>query len=150
MSSIFYIFFENILVKYEKYSYNYIGGIKIMNIFKELRKKRNLTQEKLAQKLNLTQTAISKWEKEIAFPDIMTLKKIADFFNVSVDYLLGNDTTLAQTNNGTVSPEDAKDIWFATLATDDQETINLYLMLDYADRLRVNGYILSKLSKATA
>lgn len=54
----------------------------------ELRKKKNMTQMDLAQKLNYTDKAISKWERGESIPDVIVLKNIADLFDVSVDYLL--------------------------------------------------------------
>lgn len=56
---------------------------------KHLRKEMNLLQKDLAEKLNLTQQTISLYESEKRQPDYETLQKIANFFNVSVDYLLG-------------------------------------------------------------
>lgn len=64
-----------------------------MNIYKALRKKFNLTQAELAQRLFIDQTTVSKWELGKAIPDQKMLAKLADFFNVSVDYLLGRDET---------------------------------------------------------
>lgn len=58
---------------------------------KELRKQKKLRQKDLAAALNLAQTTIANYEKNIRFPDEKTLYKIADFFNVSFDYLLGRD-----------------------------------------------------------
>lgn len=55
----------------------------------ELRKKRNLSQAKLAKELGLVRSTICQYEKGNRQPDQETLIKIADFFNVSVDYLLG-------------------------------------------------------------
>ncbi len=65
-----------------------------MNIYlgenlKELRRKRNLTQEKLAEFLGVSFQAVSKWERGDTFPDIAILPEIASFFKVSVDELLG-------------------------------------------------------------
>ena len=56
----------------------------------ELRRSQNITQLELAEKLNYTDKAISKWERGESLPDIIILKKIADLFNVSVDYLLSS------------------------------------------------------------
>ena len=53
-----------------------------------LRKKHNLTQIELAEKLNYSDKAISKWERAESTPDIIVLKTIADLFGVSVDYLI--------------------------------------------------------------
>lgn len=56
---------------------------------KALRNERNLLQKDLAEKLNLSQQTISLYESEKRQPDYQILQSIADFFNVSVDYLLG-------------------------------------------------------------
>ena len=57
----------------------------------QLRKKRNLTQKDMADNLNIAQSTYSGYESGYRSPDIETLKKIACFFNVSIDYLLGNE-----------------------------------------------------------
>ncbi|MBN2910803.1 helix-turn-helix transcriptional regulator [Polycladomyces sp. WAk] len=56
-----------------------------------LREKAGLTQEQLAQKIGISRAALAKYEKSRREPDFETLDKIADFFNVSVDYLLGRN-----------------------------------------------------------
>ena len=54
----------------------------------ELRRQHNLTQLDLAERLNYTDKAISKWERGESLPDVTVLKSIADMFGVTVDYLL--------------------------------------------------------------
>ncbi len=54
----------------------------------ELRKNAGLTQAELAQTLNYSDKAISKWERGESVPDVGVLKAIADLFGVTVDYLL--------------------------------------------------------------
>ena len=56
---------------------------------KELREKRRLSQITLAMELNLNQNSISRYENGEREADYATLIAIADYFNVSVDYLLG-------------------------------------------------------------
>lgn len=56
---------------------------------KELRKSRKLTQEQLAKILNIKRATYAKYETGGNEPDFSTLLKIANFFEVSVDYLLG-------------------------------------------------------------
>lgn len=63
------------------------------NIIKDLRKQRNLTQEEIAEILSISCQAISKWETNTSYPDISLLPIIADYFGVSIDYLLGHDTS---------------------------------------------------------
>ncbi len=62
-----------------------------MNRFKELRKKKNLTQVDFANLINVDQSTVSKWEQDKAIPDIQTLSNIASFFGVSIDYLMGRE-----------------------------------------------------------
>lgn len=54
-----------------------------------LRKSKNLTLRALSENLKINFTALSKYENGKTEPDHETLKKIADYFNVSIDYLLG-------------------------------------------------------------
>ncbi len=54
----------------------------------ELRKAKNMTQLELATKLNITDKAVSKWERDISCPDINTFPKLAEILEVSVDELL--------------------------------------------------------------
>lgn len=54
----------------------------------QLRRSAGLTQLELAEKLNYSDKAVSKWERGESIPDIVTLKAVADCFSVSVDYLL--------------------------------------------------------------
>lgn len=59
----------------------------------ELRKKQGLTQAELAEKVNYSDKAVSKWECGDAVPDIGVLKQLADYLNVTVDYLLQEEHT---------------------------------------------------------
>ncbi len=54
-----------------------------------LRKNKGVTQEQLAQKLGITNQAVSKWESGQSMPDIQLLPEIAEFFNVSINELMG-------------------------------------------------------------
>jgi transcriptional regulator with XRE-family HTH domain len=54
-----------------------------------LRERKGLTQEDLAKRLNISRSALSLWEIGKREPNFETATKIADFFGVSVDYLLG-------------------------------------------------------------
>ncbi len=58
---------------------------------KRLRRSRGMTQEQLAEILNISNAAISKWERGDSFPDITMLFPIADYFGISVDQLMGHD-----------------------------------------------------------
>ena len=54
----------------------------------ELRKKNSMTQADLAEHLNYTDKAVSKWERGESLPDVVILRQIATLFGVTVDYLL--------------------------------------------------------------
>lgn len=59
----------------------------------DLRKKNNITQAELAQRLNYTDKAVSKWERGESLPDVAVLKQIADIFSVTIDYLVTAEHT---------------------------------------------------------
>ena len=59
------------------------------DIFKELRLEKNLSQDKIAEELDVSQPLIAKWESHQSTPAPEMLDYIADYFNVSVDYLIG-------------------------------------------------------------
>lgn len=59
------------------------------NRFKQLRSERNMTQAELASLLFVKQQSVTNYEKGINIPDISVLKKMAEIFEVSIDYLVG-------------------------------------------------------------
>ena len=59
---------------------------------KNLRQSRELNQVQLAEKLGVKKQSVSNWENDNIMPSIDMLIKIADFFDVSTDYLLGRET----------------------------------------------------------
>lgn len=60
-------------------------------ILKNLRKKKNLSQEQVAKRLNLTKASISGYENNIITPSIETIKELSILYNTTSDYLLGLD-----------------------------------------------------------
>ncbi len=60
---------------------------------RKYRRERDLTQDELAQAVGVTYQAVSKWERNEGYPDIMLLPVLARYFGVTVDELLGNDKT---------------------------------------------------------
>jgi len=74
--------------------------------FKKLRLQHNLTQQELAEALDINRTSISKYENGVQVPEVDVLKAIAIFFNVTVDYLLGT----TDPNNLPLSQKEKKDI----------------------------------------
>lgn len=60
-------------------------------IIADLRKEKGMSQEELADVMFVTRQAISKWESDAGSPGIDNLQRIADYFGVSIDYLLGKE-----------------------------------------------------------
>ena len=57
-------------------------------IISSLRKEKGMTQLELAEKMGVTDKAVSKWERDLSFPDINSIPKLAEVFEVSVDELM--------------------------------------------------------------
>ena len=53
-----------------------------------MRKENGMTQLELAEKMGVTDKAVSKWERDLSFPDVNSLPKLADVFHVTVDELM--------------------------------------------------------------
>ena len=66
-----------------------MAQLQIGKKIRAFRKARGLTQEQLAQALGVTAGAVYKWEAELSAPDLSLLVALADFFDTSVDVLLG-------------------------------------------------------------
>lgn len=64
----------------------------------KLRKSINLNQAQLAKKLNYTDKAISKWETGETMPDVVSMHKIASFFNVTIDDLISNTNVVKKSH----------------------------------------------------
>ena len=88
-----------------------------------LRKAAGYTQSQLAEELNYSDKAVSKWERGESLPDIVVIKKIADLFKVPVDYLLSSDhseykskhkeyTKLRKRNNTIITALSVGLVWF--------------------------------------
>lgn len=70
------------------------------NQIAQYRKSLSITQESLAQKLGVTNQAVSKWESALCCPDVMLLPKIADIFGISVDALFGRESQPRKETSG--------------------------------------------------
>lgn len=53
-----------------------------------LRKEHGMTQLELAEKMSVTDKAVSKWERDLSFPDVNSLPKLAEIFGISIDELM--------------------------------------------------------------
>lgn len=72
---------------------------------RELRRRAGLSQEELAEKLNVSRQAISKWELGTAVPTADKLVDIADFFGVSLDFLMRENSERLNVPSKAVTPE---------------------------------------------
>lgn len=75
------------------------------NIFKKCRVASKMSQKEAASILNVVPSTLSKWETGVATPDQTILPKIADLYNVSVDYLLGRDAPTPAPTDNTITAE---------------------------------------------
>ena len=76
----------------------------MMNRIKMLRKSLGIKQIELCKKLGITQGALSGWENEKFEPDLNSIKKMANIFNVSIGYLLGGDEVNSVVQNSIKTP----------------------------------------------
>lgn len=96
---------------------------------KSLRTQKGLSQEKVANYLGITQQAYANYERGVRQADYDMLKKLRDFFDVSIDYILGlTDTSLNSHETFTLSPSD-------------REILSLYNQLNDFEKSEVKGFI---------
>ncbi|MBE6985334.1 MAG: helix-turn-helix transcriptional regulator [Ruminococcaceae bacterium] len=73
------------------------------------RKRLNMTQEQLAERIGVSAQAVSKWEHNQSCPDITVLPELADLFGISIDELLGKNTTQKQVHQAELVNEEKED-----------------------------------------
>ena len=101
-----------------------------------LRKERNLTQEALADQLNVSRQALSKWELGVSTPEADKIVQLSEFFNVSTDYLLKDNITNEHKSQTTlISPS------FSVILPLSVELIGLIILINYSDFYYL-GYII--------
>ena len=111
--------------------YNVFGRRYNLKNLKALRESKKLSQQALGDVIGVTQQAIYKYENCLAEPDIHTLVALADFFETSVDYLIGNSE-----NPLKYEPRMSYD-----LNENEQQYINDYRQLPPSVRLIINAYM---------
>lgn len=99
---------------------------------KEMREERHLTQNEVAQQIQTSQTNIGRWEKGLNEPTASFLVRLADFFNCSVDYLLGREDDFGNVVVQTEKP--------APLPQDEQDLLETYRKLDTQNKMHVSIY----------
>ncbi|MCL6558540.1 MAG: helix-turn-helix domain-containing protein [Firmicutes bacterium] len=89
-----------------------------------LRKRKNLSQTEFAKRLGVGRSTVAMWETADREPDAATIQRIADFFNVSTDYLLGrtDDPTPPGGKKPVIDPDLAHDI--SDLTPEELELLN--------------------------
>jgi transcriptional regulator with XRE-family HTH domain len=102
-----------------------------MKNLKEIRLQNNLTQKELSEQTKIIRQNISRYENGEVEPNISTLIKLADYFNVSVDYLIGH----RQNNKIDISG----------LSEAQQNIIKMTTELDETNAIRVESYISAKI-----
>ena len=101
-----------------------------------LRKERNLTQESLADQLNVSRQALSKWELGVSTPEADKIVQLSEYFNVSTDYLLKeNIIENTKTHTTLISPS------FSVILPISIELIGLIVLINYTDFYYL-GYII--------
>ena len=95
---------------------------------KELRTDNDMLQSDLAEKLNLKSSAISKYEKGLTQPSIETIKKLAEIFNVTVDYLVGASDIKNPYDVNRITPNEA-------------DLVDRFRRLSYENKIRIDERI---------
>lgn len=120
------------------------------NRLKELREQNNLYQKDIASMLGIAVSTYSYWEKGTYEPDQASLAKLADFFHVSVDYLLGRDekSPPAERPQADISENFIKE--FGDLFSDETfiQYARLYKLMNATQRLMILGVIIGHMEKA--
>lgn len=99
---------------------------------KLLRESDNISQTRLAKEIGFSQSAIAAWENETREPGLKTLLKIAQYFNVSTDYLLGNSDSYKRKT--LIEAQ-------ATIQPEDQKVLKDYKSLPHAEQEQVSEYV---------
>lgn len=99
-------------------------------IIKSLRVEKGLSQKQLAEVLNVAQNTVSNWENGTREPDLPTIRKLAEYFNVSTDFLLGktgfrNPTDLFEHWSGHNNPFFESPFDFGRLLKEEREAQNI-------------------------
>lgn len=106
----------------------------MLNInLKEERKKKGLNQVELAKIFNVSKQTVSNWESGKRTPDAQTIEKLADFYEVSTDYLLGRNYHSTD-NNKEYSENVKKATALFEELSDSQKEVILNLMMEILDK----------------
>lgn len=99
-----------------------------MKNLKKLREEMGMSQAKLAEQFSLTQQAIYKYENSLSEPDFNTLIRMADYFNISIDYLIGRTDNRNIMTSSDITPYEMKHLErFRRLPKDSQQQLDVFL-----------------------
>ena len=107
---------------------------------KELREERNLTQNDVATAICTTRTNIGRWEKGENEPSAYFVVRLADFFEVSTDYLLGREDDFGNVSIQNVAP---------ILSAEEQHLLDTFRKLNTKNRIHVSTYAEVRLEEQT-
>lgn len=107
-------------------------NLNFSQILRDLRQESDLTQAQLSEKLGYTQSNICEWEKGTVEPKANALIALAEFFSVSVDYLLGLDGELGAVQSSVHGGE---------LSSEERELVNRYRALNASNKKYLNQTI---------
>ena len=93
---------------------------------RQIRKSKNLTQQDVANYLKFSRSTYNSYEQEVCEPSWFTLYKLADFYNISLDTLVGRDFAEIKDSN-------------------DQEILEVFRKLDISGKAKVLGYAKARL-----
>ena len=88
----------------------------IGNNINHLRTKKGITQQQLGEQLNYSDKTISKWERGESLPDIVVLKNLADFFQVSLDYLVEETHKIKGIKQENLQKENRRNSYIITIS----------------------------------
>lgn len=104
---------------------------------KALRESKNISQQRLGEIIGVSQQAIHKYENHLAEPDIHTLILLADYFETSVDYLVGNSD----------NPKKYEALDFSELNSGEWSHLRKYRQLPPSVQFIIDSYIKEYLDK---
>ncbi len=110
-----------------------------------LRKTHNLSQEDLAQKLNISRQAVSNWERGKSEPDMSTILQLSDIYSINIDELLKNNTACDVNINNSANNKKAENYSALLFAFNFICTVlfTVYALLINNTEYSISGFILS-------
>lgn len=112
-----------------------------MNNIKLARVNKGLTQEQVAEKLNTSRAAVSMYETGKLEANYTILKALSKLLNVSIDYLIGNDTDLVTLGSNGITVNQARELWLSTLTEIDKQIVKKLGAFNEFQKYQIFGYM---------